>query len=110
MDDMTYSDNFFSKWVNRSGGGPSLEWVDSPNLDCPLSRYFLSILVKKITNNGIFFLSMGDSGHFVLARWTQEDNTEIEMTAFKVSMMTMTAGENGIAMVFWTLLVHKTEP
>ena len=53
---------------------------------------------------------MGDSGHFVLARWTQEDKTEIEMTAFKVSMMTMTAGENGIAMVIWTLLVHKTEP
>ena len=36
---------------------------------------------------------MGDSGHFVLARWTQEDKTEIEMTAFKVSMMTMTAGK-----------------
>ena len=32
-----------------------------------------------------FFLSMGDSGHFVLARWTNdEDKTEIEMTAFKV--------------------------
>ena len=25
MDDMTYSDNFFSKWVNRSGGGPSFQ-------------------------------------------------------------------------------------
>ena len=40
MDDMTYSDDFFSKWVNRSGRGPTLEWIDSPNLDCPLSRYF----------------------------------------------------------------------
>ena len=39
MDDMTYNDNFFSKWVNRSGGGPTLEWIDSPNLDCPLTRY-----------------------------------------------------------------------
>jgi len=65
MDDMTYSDDFFSKWVNRSGRGPTLEWIDSPNLDCPLS-------------------SMGDSGHFVLARWTGDEKTEIEMTAFKV--------------------------
>ena len=47
MDDMTYSDNFFSKWVNRSGGGPSLEWADSPNLDCPLSRYFCLFLSRK---------------------------------------------------------------
>ena len=38
MDDRTYSEDFFTKWVNRSGGGPNLEWVDSPNLDCPLSR------------------------------------------------------------------------
>lgn len=67
MDDMTYNDNFFSKWVNRSGGGPTLEWRDSPNFDCPLS-------------------SMGGSGHFVLARWTNEDKTDIEMTAFKVPL------------------------
>ena len=39
---------------------------------------------------------MGDSGHFVLARWTNEDKTEIEMTAFKVSVMTMILLINGL--------------
>ena len=45
---------------------------------------------------GSFFLSMGGSGHFVLARWTNEDKTEIEMTAFKVSVMTMILLNNGL--------------
>ena len=115
MDDMTYSDDFFSKWVNRSGGGPTLEWIDSPNLDCPLSRYFhissMSQLLLDIQNvknwqfakessilvfislfcksHRNFFLSMGDSGHFVLARWTGDEKTEIEMTAFKVNVVHM---------------------
>ena len=30
---------------------------------------------------------MVDSGHFVLARWTTEDKNEIEMTAFKVTLI-----------------------
>ena len=115
MDDMTYSDDFFSKWVNRSGRGPTLEWIDSPNLDCPLSRYFdissMSQLLLDIQNvknwqfakessilvfislfcksHRNFFLSMGDSGHFVLARWTGDEKTEIEMTAFKVNVVHM---------------------
>ena len=32
---------------------------------------------------------MGDSGHFVLARWTDDEKTEIEMTAFKVNVVHM---------------------
>ena len=39
---------------------------------------------------------MGGSGHFVLARWTNEDKTEIEMTAFKVTVMTMIVLINGL--------------
>ena len=50
---------------------------------------------------------MGDSGHFVLARWTQEDKTEIEMTAFKVSMMTMTAGKMVLQWFFGLCLFTK---
>ena len=46
---------------------------------------FISLVCKSHRN---LFLSMGDSGHFVLARWTNdEDKTEIEMTAFKVKVV-----------------------
>ena len=66
LDDYKYTANYLEKWVIKSTGGASMEFHDFAHLDCPLS-------------------SISESGHFVLARWTDEAKTAMEITAFKVT-------------------------
>ena len=66
LDDYKYTDNYLEKWVIKSTGGASMEFHDFAHLDCPLS-------------------SISESGHFVLARWTDDAKTAMEITAFKVT-------------------------
>ena len=68
MDDYKYTDNYLEKWVIKSTGGASMEFHDFAHLDCPLS-------------------SISESGHFVLARWTDDAKTAMEITAFKVTSL-----------------------
>lgn len=66
LDDFTYAPDYLSRWVERSAGGAALEYHEEfAHLDCPLE-------------------SIANSGHYVLAKFTDDENTELEITAFKV--------------------------
>jgi len=65
LDDFTYAPNYLSKWVEVSAGGAGLEQHGFAHLDCPFER-------------------IGDSGYYVLAKFNDEEKTELEITAFQV--------------------------
>ena len=67
MQDFDYKDNYLEKWVMNPEGanGAALEVHPFPHIDCPL-------------------LAMRDSGHFILAKFLNQEKTKIAITAFKV--------------------------
>jgi len=65
LDDFTYAPNYLSKWVEMSAGGAGLEQHGFAHLDCPFER-------------------IGESGYYVLAKFNDEERTELEITAFQV--------------------------
>ena len=71
LQDFTYSSDYLQyvmKEKEKEGaGGAALEHHDFAHLDCPLT-------------------AMESSGHFVLAKFINEDRTKIAITGFKVNM------------------------
>ena len=65
LDDYTYTPDYLHKWVIKSAGGAGLEFHEFAHLDCPLD-------------------SIRESGHFIVAKWTDDERTALEITAFKV--------------------------
>ena len=67
--DFTYSDDYFEKWVANPEGanGPALEHHKFAHLDMNLSPVMRS-------------------GHFVLAKFLNEEKTSLAITGFKVSL------------------------
>ena len=64
MQDFDYKDDYLEKWVTNPEGA---NWatLEVPHLDCPLK-------------------AMRDSGHFILAKFLNQEKTKIAITAFKV--------------------------
>ena len=69
IQDFTYSDDYFDKWVADPEGanGPALEHHKFAHLDMNLSP-------------------LEESGHFVLAKFLDEEKTTLAITGFKVSL------------------------
>ena len=69
IQDFTYSDDYFDKWVANPEGanGPALEHHKFAHLDMNLSPIM-------------------ESGHFVLAKFLNEEKTTLAITGFKVSL------------------------
>ena len=65
LDDYTYTGDYLQKWVIKSAGGAGMEFHEFAHLDCPLD-------------------SIRESGYYVLAKWTDDSRTALEITAFKV--------------------------
>ena len=69
LQDFTYSPDYLQSFVMRErptgGGGAALEHHDFAHLDCPLT-------------------AMEDSGHFVIAKFLDEEKTKIAITGFQV--------------------------
>ena len=67
MQDFDYKDNYLEKWVTNPEGanGAALEHHGFAHLDCPLK-------------------AMRESGHYILAKFLNEEKTKIAITAFKV--------------------------
>jgi len=65
LQDFTYGNDYFEQWVLQGAGGAALEHHEFSHLDCPLTP-------------------MKNSGHFVLASFTDDDKTNMEITAFQV--------------------------
>jgi len=65
LNDFTYGNDYFESWVLKGAGGSGIEKHDFSHLDCPLTP-------------------MKKSGHFILAKWLNDDKTTIEITAFQV--------------------------
>ena len=66
LQDFTYSPDYLQSFVMREGGvGAALEHHDFAHLDCPIT-------------------AMEDSGHFVIAKFLNEEKTEIAITGFQV--------------------------
>ena len=66
LDDYTYTADYLQKWVIKSAGGAGMEFHEFAHLDCPLD-------------------SIRESGHYILAKWTDDERTALQITAFKVS-------------------------
>jgi len=65
LDDYTYTPDYLQKWVIKSAGGAGMEFHEFAHLDCPLD-------------------SIRESGHYILAKWTDDKRTAMQITAFKV--------------------------
>jgi len=65
LDDYTYTPDYLQKWVIKSAGGAGMEFHEFAHLDCPLD-------------------SIRESGHFIVAKWTDDERTALQITAFKV--------------------------
>jgi len=65
LDDYTYTADYLQKWVIKSAGGAGMEFHEFAHLDCPLD-------------------SIRESGHYILAKWTDDERTALQITAFKV--------------------------
>ena len=65
LDDYTYTGDYLQKWVIKSAGGAGMEFHEFAHLDCPLD-------------------SIRESGFYILAKWTDDDRTAMEITAFRV--------------------------
>lgn len=63
IEDFTYAQDYFQQWVMGQAGGPGLEYHQFHHLDMPLAQ---------------------NSGHWVLAKWANEEETELHITAFQV--------------------------
>ena len=74
LQDFTYSQDYLQSFVMREkpegGGGAALEHHDFAHLDCPLTP-------------------MEDSGHFVLAKFLNQEKTKIAITGFQVKYFTV---------------------
>ena len=68
MQDFTYGDDYFEKWVDNPEGanGAAIEHHEFAHLDCPLTP-------------------MKSSGYFVLAKFLNDQKTIIAITAFQVN-------------------------
>ena len=70
LQDFTYSPDYLQSFVMRErptgGGGAALEHHDFAHLDCPLT-------------------AMEDSGHFVIAKFINQEKTKIAITGFQVN-------------------------
>ena len=72
LQDFDYKSNYLQSYVMKEkekegAGGAALEHHDFAHLDCPVT-------------------AMESSGHFVLAKFINEDRTKIAITGFKVNM------------------------
>ena len=71
LQDFTYSPDYLQSFVMRErptgGGGAALEHHDFAHLDCPLT-------------------AMEDSGHFVIAKFLNQEKTKIAITGFQVNV------------------------
>jgi len=65
MQDFTYGKEYLNKWVLGNAGGAALETHAFAHLDCPLG-------------------SFNETGHFILAKWSEMDKNLLEITAFMV--------------------------
>ena len=65
LDDYTYTADYLQKWVIKSAGGAGMEFHEFAHLDCPLD-------------------SIRESGFYILAKWTDDARTAMEITAFRV--------------------------
>jgi len=65
LDDYTYTPDYLQKWVIKSAGGAGMEFHEFAHLDCPLD-------------------SIRESGHYIVAKWTDDARTAMQITAFKV--------------------------
>ena len=65
LQDFTYSPDYLQSFVMREGGGAALEHHDFAHLDCPIT-------------------AMKDSGHFVVAKFLNQEKTKIAITGFQV--------------------------
>ena len=65
LQDFTYSPDYLQSFVMSEGGGAALEHHDFAHLDCPLT-------------------AMEDSGHFVIAKFLNQEKTKIAITGFQV--------------------------
>jgi len=63
IQDFTYEEDYFKKWVEGDAGGPGLEFHSFHHIDMPLQQ---------------------DAGHYILAKFADDQKTEIHITAFKV--------------------------
>ena len=72
LQDFTYGDDYFDKWVDNPEGakGAAIEHHKFAHLDCPLTP-------------------MKSSGYFVLAKFTNDQKTIIDITAFQVIEKTL---------------------
>ena len=72
LQDFTYSPDYLQAFVMRErpegGGGAALEHHDFAHLDCPLT-------------------AMEDSGHFLIAKFLNEEKTKIALTGFQVQRL-----------------------
>ena len=65
LQDFTYSPDYLQSFVMSEGGGAALEHHDFAHLDCPLTP-------------------MEGSGHFVIAKFLNQEKTKIAITGFQV--------------------------
>jgi len=65
LQDFTYGKEYLQKWVLGSAGGAALETHQFAHLDCPLGNFL-------------------ETGHFILAKFLEEDPDSLEITAFMV--------------------------
>ena len=70
LQDFTYSPDYLQSFVTRErpegGGGAALEHHDFAHLDCP-------------------FTAMEDSGHYIIAKFLNQEKTKIAITGFQVN-------------------------
>ena len=60
-----YTEEYLTDFIEKEGGGPGLERHPFPHMDCPNSE---------------------DSGHLVLAKFVDDNETKLHLTAFEVPM------------------------
>ena len=70
LQDFTYSPDYLQSYVMSEGGGAALEHHDFAHLDCPLT-------------------AMEDSGHFVIAKFLNQEKTKIAITGFQVDYLVL---------------------